>query len=88
MKNLSLVRYINVLSSPELCDRLFSIVTLMNLGNIWFVIKGFSRYSLVVMNRMRWHYCTLRSKNTNFVENKRKAKITKETPKKKVSMEI
>ena len=31
----------NILLSPNLCDRLFSIIMLMNLGNTWLFHKGF-----------------------------------------------
>ena len=41
----------NVILAQNLCDQLFSIITLMNSGHIYLIIKVFVRFSSVRTNR-------------------------------------
>ena len=43
----------NVLLTPDLCDRLFSIITLMNLGHTCLFHKRFVQFYSLITNIMR-----------------------------------
>ena len=60
----------NVLLALELCDRLFSIITLMNSGHTCLFHKSFSRCTLERMRKMRLHYHIVHKGNINFGKNK------------------
>ena len=46
----------NLLLEPDLCDRLFSIITLMNLGHNFLLHKGFCTMYFKEKEKMRVHY--------------------------------
>ena len=70
----------NVLLAPDLCDRLFSIITLMNLGHTCLFQKGvFTVYS--EQNRkMRLHYHVVHKGNMHFWGEIKEISTTKKLP--------
>ena len=56
----------NVLIEPDLCDRLFSIITLMNSGHTCLFKKGFARCTSEQIRRMQQHYHTVHKGNMHF----------------------
>ena len=56
----------NVLLAPDLCDRLFSIVTLMNLGHTCFYNKGFCMVYFGDEEEIWLLYHTVHSRNMHF----------------------
>ena len=79
----------NVLLAPELCDRLFSIITLMNLGYTWLFHKGFCRFffSDNEHNEVKLTNSAQR-KHELLVKTKEESKSQKRIPQNKVSLEI
>ena len=84
-----IVTLYNMILAPDSCNRLFSIVTLMNLGHTWLLYKG-------VLHGLFWWkqtehgditvYCT--KKTCNRGKNEGKVKIKKQIPKNKFSLEL
>ena len=79
----------NVLFSPDLCNQLFSIITLMNLGHTCLFHKGFckvllsdTKYNVVILPH------SAQRKHGFLVKTKEKSKSQKQIPKKKVSLEL
>ena len=56
----------NVLLAPYLCDRFFSIVTLMNSGQTCLFHKGFSLYTSEQKIKMQLHYHIVHKGNMHF----------------------
>ena len=50
----------SILLAPELCNRLFSIIRLLNLGHTCLFQKWFAQTYLVITNITRQHYCITR----------------------------
>ena len=77
----------NVLFAPDLCDRLFFIITLMKLGHTCNLHKGFC--TVFFRNNEQNTAALLHSaqrKNDFLVKTKEKSKSQKQIPKKKFSL--
>ena len=56
----------NVLLAPDLCESLFSIITLINLGILVYFKKGFALCNLEQKRKMRLHYHIVHKVNMHF----------------------
>ena len=56
----------NVLLAPDLCNRLFSIITLMNLGHTCLFHKGFLLFTLEKNRKIQLHYHIVHKGNMHF----------------------
>ena len=78
-----------MLLAPDLCDRLFSIITLMNLVHTCLLYKGFCT---ILSNDNEQNTLTLpytaQRKHAFWVKMKEKSKSQKKITKKKVSLEL
>ena len=61
-----IARLHNVILAPDLCDRLFLIITLINLGHTCLFHKGFVRCNLETRRKMRLLYHKVHSGNMHF----------------------
>ena len=82
-----IVKLHNLLLAPDLCDRLFSIITLMNSGHICLYNKGFF---MVYFGNKKKNMVTLphsaQRKYGFLVKRKEKSKSKKVSPKKKIAL--
>ena len=92
MENPTLIpgKLYNVILAPDLCDRLFSIIMLMNLGHTCLFHKGFFTVFFVDKNITLWHYRVSHKENMHFwfLKTKEKSKSQKQIPKKNFSLEL
>ena len=79
----------NVLLAPDLCDKVFSIITLMNSGHNSLFHKGFSMVNFGAKEKKRSNITTQCTKETCIFGEKKEMSRTKKLPaRKKIALEL